>query len=59
MNQSRVREISAEMCRLLDEQSKLLNSETKLTDLSGPELDGYAHRNERLTQLTKELSELV
>jgi hypothetical protein len=47
------------MCRLLDEQSKLLNSETKLTDLSGPELDGYAHRNERLTQLTKELSELV
>jgi hypothetical protein len=59
MNSNRIREISAEMCRLLNEQSRLLNSETELTDMSGDELDGYSHKDERLTELAKELRELV
>jgi len=47
------------MCRLLNEQSRLLNSETNLTEMSGDELNGYSRRNERLTELAKELREVV
>jgi hypothetical protein len=47
------------MCSLLEEQSRLLNSGRHLTDMSGDELDGYSHRNKRLTDLAKELGELV
>jgi hypothetical protein len=59
MNSNRIREISVEMCRLLNEQSRLLNSETNLTEMSGDELNGYSRRNERLTELAKELREVV
>jgi hypothetical protein len=59
MDQNRLRDISTEMCSLLEEQSRLLNSGRHLTDMSGDELDGYSHRNKRLTDLAKELGELV
>jgi hypothetical protein len=51
-------EISEEMCGLLDQQSKLLNSRRTLTSMSAEEVEAYAHRNNRLTQLFKEMSEL-
>ena len=59
MNQDRVRQISEEMCWLIDEQSRLLNGVTKLGDMSGEELDGYSRRNDRIGQLAKELNALV
>jgi hypothetical protein len=58
MNQNRIGEISFEMCSLLDAQSKLLTSQTKLIDMSVEEVDGYSQRNDRIGQLCKELSEL-
>jgi hypothetical protein len=54
----RMHEISAEMCGLLDQQSKLLNSRRNLCAMSAEEMDVYAHRNERLLQLSKELADL-
>ena len=51
-------EISEEMCGLLDQQSKLLNSRRTLTNMSAEEVEAYAHRNNRLNQLFKEMSEL-
>jgi hypothetical protein len=59
MDQNRIREISIKICSLLEEQSKLLNSGRKLIHMSADELDGYSQRNQRLTDLAKELSELV
>ena len=53
-----MREISTEMSGLLDEQTRLLKSQTGFTDLSGEELDGFTQRNDRLRQLCKELNEL-
>jgi hypothetical protein len=59
MNHFRIREITAEMCDLLNEQIEWLKSPTGfLTDVSGEEVDGYKHRNDRLCQLGAELSEL-
>jgi hypothetical protein len=58
-----MQQISSEMCALLEEQSKLLNSRAKLTEmgkeeLGKEELGRYTYRNERLRQLLRELSEL-
>ena len=54
----RMHEISMEMCRLLDQQSELLNSRPTLGAMSVEEVETYAHRNDRLQQLSKELSEV-
>ena len=59
VDHDRVREISTEMCGLLAQQTRLLNSVTTLTDMSGEEVDGYSQRNDRLHQLRQELNELV
>jgi hypothetical protein len=59
MDQNRIREISTEMCRILDEQSRVLNKGAKLTELSGEELEGYSHKRQRLRELSKELNELL
>ena len=59
MNQDRVRQISEEMCHLIDEQSRLLNGATRLGEMSGEELDGYFQRNDRIGQRAKELNGLV
>ena len=50
-------EISTEMCGLLDLQSKFLNRPGLLSATSAEEVEMYAHRNNRLNQLSKELSE--
>jgi hypothetical protein len=55
----RIRDLSAEMCSLLDEQSKLLNNGAKLSEMSGKELGEYAIRNDRIHLLCQELSDLV
>lgn len=59
MSEARLREISIEMCRLLDDQSRVLNDRLKLNDISGEEMNRYARRAERLHQLAKELGALV
>jgi len=59
VNQDRIREISTEMCHLLDEQTKLLNNGTSLCHMSREELGGYAQRNDRIHQLCTELNDLV
>ena len=51
-------EISTEMCGLLDQQSKFLNSRGSLSAMSAKEVEAYAQRNDRLDQLSKELSEM-
>jgi len=52
-------EINTEMCGLLDQQSKFLNSRNDLSAMSAQEVEDYAHRNNRLNQLFKELSEMA
>jgi len=52
-----MREISREMCSLLDQQSKFLNSPRVLSAMSAEEVEGYARRNDRLNELLRELSE--
>lgn len=59
MSNTRLREITAETCSLLDHQSVLLSSEVKLTDMSEADLGSYIGRNDRLNQLCKELNRLV
>jgi hypothetical protein len=59
VSNTRLREITAEMCSLLDHQSVLLSSEVKLTDMSEADLGSYIGRNDRLNQLCKELNRLV
>ena len=51
-------EIGTEMCSLLDQQSKFLNSPCVLSAMSAEEVEMYAHRNYRLNQLSKELSKM-
>jgi hypothetical protein len=46
------------MNALLTEQGKLLHNSAKLHEMSPEELAGYAQRNERISQLCKELGEL-
>ena len=50
-------EISTEMCSLLDQQSKFLNSGCALSAMSAEDVEAYVHRNDRLNQLSKEMSE--
>jgi len=57
MSHERMREISTEMCSLLDQQSKFLNNPRVLSAMSAEEVEGYARRNDRLNQLLRELSE--
>jgi hypothetical protein len=51
-------EISIEMCELVDQQSELLNSRPTLNALSAEEIEAYAYRNNRISQLSKELGEM-
>jgi hypothetical protein len=55
----KIRDLSAAMCSLLDEQSKLLNKGAKFSEMSGEELGDYAVRNDRIHQLWQELNDLV
>jgi hypothetical protein len=55
----RVKEISAEMSGLLEQQSKMLSSQTKLLEMSGETVDEYLLRYERLRLLAQELSAIV
>ena len=48
-------EISTEMCGLLEQQSKFLNRPRVLSAMSAEDVEVYAHRNNRLNQLFKEL----
>ena len=57
VSHERMHEISTEMCGLLDQQSKFLNSRRSLSAMSAEEVEDYAHRDNRLNQLFKELSE--
>jgi hypothetical protein len=59
MGRERIHEISTEMCSLLDQQSKFLNSTRTLNAISAEEVEAYAHRNNRLNQLREELDELT
>ena len=59
VSHERMHEISTEMCDLLDQQSKFLNSRNSLSAMSVEEVENYAHRNNRLNQLFKELSEMA
>jgi hypothetical protein len=59
MGRERVHEISTEMCSLLDQQSKFLNGTRTLNAISAEEIEAYAHRNNRLNELRKELDELT
>jgi hypothetical protein len=56
---TRLGEIAAEMCLLLDQQAALLKTEVKLRDMSEAELARYSERNDRLNRLCKELTALV
>jgi hypothetical protein len=56
MNHVRIGEISAEMAVLLEQQSRVLNN--PLVEVSAEELDAYAKRNQRLRDLSKELTEI-
>ena len=58
VGRERMHEISTEICSLLDQQSKLLNSRRTLSDMNAAEIEAYAHRNSRIGQLAKELSEM-
>jgi hypothetical protein len=54
---NRLRQIGAEMFRLLDEQRSWLNSRPKLAEMGDEEIDEHIGRNRRLLRLAKELSE--
>jgi hypothetical protein len=59
MSRDRIREITTEMCDLLNAQTELLrNSTTFLSSMSREEMDRCQQRNNRLRQLGAELSEL-
>jgi hypothetical protein len=47
------------MSRLLEQQSKMLGSQTKLPEMSGQMMDEYFQRYERLRQLAQELGALI
>jgi hypothetical protein len=58
VDHERMYEISTEMCCLLDEQAKLLDSRPTLSALSAEEVEAYAHRNDVLYELSTRLIEL-
>jgi hypothetical protein len=47
------------MSRLLEQQSKMLGSPTKLPEMSGDMVDEYFQRYERLRELARELGTIV
>jgi hypothetical protein len=55
----RLQEISTEISNLLDQQSRLLNGDIKLSEMSGDEIALYRKRAQRLTQLSEELNEIA
>jgi hypothetical protein len=59
MPSDRIKEISVEMSRLLEQQSKMLGSQTRLPEMSGEVIDEYFQRYERLRQLAQELGTIV
>jgi hypothetical protein len=54
----RIKEISAEMCHLVNQQSKVLSSEIRFAEMSEEEVAGYLERTQRLKQLSHELKEI-
>jgi hypothetical protein len=54
----RIHEITTEMCCLLDQQAKLIDSRSTLSALSAEEVDVYAHRNDLLYELYTRLIEV-
>ena len=46
------------MCGIIELQSKLLKTKLTINSMSPEEVEGYAHRNDRLRQLCKELTDL-
>jgi hypothetical protein len=57
MNEDRLRQISAEMYGLLDEQRRLLNNAAELAEMGEEAKDECVGRNRRLLRLAQELSE--
>ena len=55
MIDNRMTEISAEMSGLLEQQSTMLGSATKLREMSAEAVYEYFQRYERLRQLAQEL----
>jgi predicted nuclease with TOPRIM domain len=55
----RIKEITSEMSRLVEQQKKMLGSATKLLDMSAEVVDEYFQRYERLRQLARELGTMV
>ena len=53
VGQKRIHEISTEMCSLLDQQTKFLNGHRVLSAMSAEVVEDYAHRSERLNQLSR------
>ena len=59
MDYYKIREITTEMCGLLEQQRKLVKDTIRpLAGMAGA-MDRYTHTNDRLCQLCKELDELV
>jgi hypothetical protein len=61
MNHERIREISTELCSIVEQQSGILLAGRvgSFTDMTTEEADGYFQRSDRLCELCKELNELV
>jgi len=57
MNHKRVQAISEEMCKLLDQQTRLLKAEP-FASMEQVYTDDFFVRNERLRALCRELTEL-
>ena len=55
---ARTQELASNICRVVDEQKKLLNG-ANLSDLSTDEKDVYFQLKERISQLSRELNELA
>jgi hypothetical protein len=60
VNHDKVQEISAEMCRLLNQQTLVMTGAVtiSLAKMPQPEVDAYHARNDRLRELGEELSKL-
>jgi hypothetical protein len=56
VDQNRLRELTTEMCVLVDAQTKLLDGVISLAGMGGREATAYSRRNERLRELSKQLN---
>ena len=54
---ARTQELASNICRVVDEQSKLLNGANP-SDLSADQKDEYFQLQERISRLSRELNEL-